>query len=187
MRLWDFIDSKLQALGKNESWLINAGISQMTINRIRHGGVIKDSTKQKLALALGCSAGDINEALSRREQAKDDHTADAPETVPVKPEALEPEVKAVVDEIYKETDKLVGRNIMNPDQKEEPVKVKTLKWYMDQPALDLPEQLMSVGEYKDLLLGICLKHLCAAAEANVKDADEIYKGIGRALIRELMK
>jgi len=117
MKLWDFIEGRLNVLGCNEQLLINSGISPLTINRIKHGGVIKDGTKQKIALALVCSVGDINAALAQKEEPK----ANVP-----------PEVKEVVDGMLDEIDNIVGRKVTRPDPEKIPVKESALKYNMEQ-------------------------------------------------------
>lgn len=68
------------------------------------------------------------------------------------------------------------------------IPAEKIKWYPGQAAIDTPMPVLTpLYEYRDKLLGMCLQQLAEAAEANVKDADEIYKAIGRTLLKELMK
>ena len=176
MSLWKFIESKLHELGHDWVWLDDqCGFAANTSNRIRHGGQIKDGTKQKLALALGCSIGDINAAIATR---------DLPQP---KPEYIGTGVGEIPENVKEVIDDFMDR---------EPKKIPTekIKWYPDQEAIAIPAHMSAtemaareVAGYRDRLLGICLQQLTEAAEANVKDAEEIYKAIGRTLLRELMR
>jgi hypothetical protein len=187
MKLWDFIEGRLNVLGCNEQLLINSGISPLTINRIKHGGVIKDGTKQKIALALVCSVGDINAALAQKEEPK----ANVP-----------PEVKEVVDGMLDEIDNIVGRKVTRPDPEKIPVKesalkynmeqlkeetampepgtlrVQKIKWYPNQPAVQ-----MTVDGYKAHLKNMLLKMMLAGKDAFVSD---LYREFGQAVAREIL-
>jgi len=141
MKLWDFIDSRLKTLGRNEAWLIDHGIAAMTVNRIKAGGTVLDGTKQKIAKALGCTIGDINEALSKREEPK--------VNVPVG--EIEPEVKEVLDDFME-----------NGQAK---IPAGRIKWFPDQPVVQF-----SVDGYKDHLKNKLLKMMLAGMEfASVSD------------------
>ena len=164
MSLWKFINDKLAEMGKDERWLEDeCGFTGYMLPRIRSGGTIQNATKQKLAKAFKCSIGDINAAIAQ-----------------IDPPELKGEVKDVIDTYMEGVPQKV------PSEK--------IKWYPDQAAIDTPAHRSAteiaareVAAYRDKLLGICLQQLSDAAEANVKDADEIYKAIGRTLLRELMK
>lgn len=69
MNLNDFIENRREELGMSLQDLMDAsGISWSVIKNIRSGGGIKESTKQKLALALKCSQGEINAAIAQQDQ-----------------------------------------------------------------------------------------------------------------------
>ena len=165
MSLWRFIENKLAEMGKDEKWLVDeCGFTGYMLPRIRAGGVIQNATKQKLAHAFQCSIGDINAAIAERDL---------------------PEPKAEL---------LTGETTMKEVASKMKIPMDKIKWYPDQDAIDTPAHRSAteiaareVAAYRDKLLGICLQQLSDAAEANVKDADEIYKAIGRTLLRELMK
>ena len=180
MSLWKFIESKLASLKQSERWLEDeCGFAANTINRIRHGGTIKDGTKQKLALALGCSIGDINAAIAER-----DLPQPKPEYIGMGVGEIPEEAKEVIDDFI--------------DREPKKIPAEKIKWYPDQKAIETPIRgplvgisepsvtALAVGAYKDRLLGICLQQLAEAAEVNVEDATVIYTAIGRALLRELM-
>ena len=69
-KLWEFIIDECKEKGITLSQLQEkSGLSFTVLEAIRHGRTnIKTATKQKLAAALGCSIGDIQEAIQRSEQ-----------------------------------------------------------------------------------------------------------------------
>lgn len=69
MSLNEFIKKRREELGLSVQDLMDAsGISWAVIKNIREGGMIKESTKQKLALGLKCSQGEINAAIAQQDQ-----------------------------------------------------------------------------------------------------------------------
>ncbi len=89
--LKDFISERLLATGKSWDYLVSRGyISHITRYRIQRGDYedpskkrMHSETKQKLALALQCTQGDIEDALSKTAEPKDTQdveTEKAPET-----------------------------------------------------------------------------------------------------------
>ena len=65
MALWNFVQKRMQMLGLTFRQIEDEfEIAYATMQRIRQNKPIKDSTKQKLALALSCSMGDINAAIA---------------------------------------------------------------------------------------------------------------------------
>lgn len=158
MSLWKFIENKLAEMGKDERWLEDeCGFTGYMLPRIRSGGTIQNATKQKLAKAFKCSIGDINAAIAQIDKPKAE--ADEPKKVPA----------------------------------------DNIKWYPDQEATDAPQSgpvavitepkvtALDVEAYKQKLKDVCILQLCEAAKGNVKDAEIIYKAIGRTLLSEIMK
>lgn len=68
--LWEFINEKSKALGMTQGQLEDAsGVSHMVLTAIKNGRTnIKAATKQRLALALKCSTGDIEDVIRRSDQ-----------------------------------------------------------------------------------------------------------------------
>jgi len=65
MKLNEFIAQRLQELGITRSVLVNDfGLAWSTLSNIDKGKPIGEVTKQKLALALQCSQGDIQACLA---------------------------------------------------------------------------------------------------------------------------
>ena len=88
--LWEFVEKRMKELGMTRYDLETENdIAYATVQRLKAGSTnIKDSTKQKLALALKCSVGDINNAIYNQ-------VASAPEA------AGEPSVMETVDKLEK--------------------------------------------------------------------------------------
>ena len=68
--LWEFINEKSKALGMTQGQLEDASdVSHMVLTAIKNGRTnIKAATKQRLALALKCSTGDIEDVIRRSDQ-----------------------------------------------------------------------------------------------------------------------
>ena len=65
MSLYSFIEKRRKDLGMTQAELEErADIVHNTLVRIKAGGQIMNSTKQRLALALECSIGDLNAAIA---------------------------------------------------------------------------------------------------------------------------
>ena len=64
--LWDFIEKRMHELGLTRYDLeMDYDIPYATMQRAKAGSTsFKEATKQKFALALQCSVGDINAAIS---------------------------------------------------------------------------------------------------------------------------
>lgn len=109
MSLYKFIKTRLDEMGMTMNQLMdNEDIANTTINRIKVGGAIKDSTKQKLAHGLKCCIGDINAAIAQMDDGP------APEKVedivlPDKPLPVQKIPADVYVEMYKQRlmDKLI--------------------------------------------------------------------------------
>ena len=72
MKLSEFIRKRLEELGKNRSWLINSGdLDWSTLSNIDKGMTIRKVTQEKLARALQCSMGDIQQCLMEQNPLKD--------------------------------------------------------------------------------------------------------------------
>jgi len=72
MNLREFIDKRLEEMGKNRSYLVNeCDIEWSTLSSINRGAGIRESTREKLALALKCSQGEIQACLAEQNPLKD--------------------------------------------------------------------------------------------------------------------
>ena len=68
MSLWSFIEERCKAKGIKPFDLVDAGVSRATLYRIQDGGTPGDRVKAQLSVGLGCSIGEINEAISQADQ-----------------------------------------------------------------------------------------------------------------------
>ena len=180
MSLWKFIESKLHELGHDQLWLADkCGFSTLTVNRIRHGGQIKNGTKQKLALALGCSIGDINAAIAER-----DLPQPKPEYLDLTVGKIPENVKAVIDDYMAHEPKKV------PAEK--------IKWYPNQEPIEMPTRgpltritepevtVIAVEQYKQKLKNIILEQVFTFDDTSY-GIEELFGQIGKAVMKELMK
>ncbi|MBQ9698250.1 MAG: helix-turn-helix transcriptional regulator [Acidaminococcaceae bacterium] len=83
MSLWNYIEKRMADLGLTRRDLeFKHDIAYATIARLRAGSVnITAGTKQKLALALQCSIGDINDAIYDRKPQEETEGPSVMETV----------------------------------------------------------------------------------------------------------
>ena len=177
MALWKFVERKLAALNRRESYLVDqCGIPQNTVDRIRAGGVIRDGAKQKLALALGCTIGDINEAISQQDP------------VEIKVHDMELLARENGESLLTAKAKPVPLPDY-PETDEKPVPMPTYPAERAE-AITLPEYLLNgrtaVDDYKQKLKNICLQKMVEfRLSGNV--AKDLYSEIGKALMEELVK
>ena len=68
MSLWSFVEERCKAKGIKPFDLVDAGVSRATLYRIQDGGTPGDRVKAQLSVGLGCSIGEINEAISQTDQ-----------------------------------------------------------------------------------------------------------------------
>lgn len=215
--LWDFVRKRMNELGLSQSDLeVDHDIPYATMQRIKAGSTnFKEVTKQKLALALKCSIGDINSAIydiqnikPGREEGEDLSDKANESEQPAKEETPEPALKL--------KDKAVKRK----EEKQQTVKTKPRiikddpppkeKWPVDPPeekktpppdyvdaaiysATQPPDvfgikraRREAVAEYKQKLKDICIAAYLDVPKLNI--TGETAAGyIGKALMKELLK
>ena len=199
--LWEFVEKRMKELGMTRYDLeTEHDIAYATVQRLKAGSTnIKDSTKQKLALALQCSVGDINAAIS----------GSAPELS--KMELNEPDIivgNMICDKITEAIEKAGAPKA----PKNKPIKKERQKerWPEDPPeekktqppdyvdamlyAQTAPPDICgikrarqkAVAEYKQKLKDICIAAYLDVPKFNI--TGETATGyIGRALMKELLK
>lgn len=92
MALWDYMQKRMQELGLTAYKLQkDYDVPWSTIQRIKAGKPITTPSKQKLALALSCSMGDINAAIVQAKAPEENETG----------RESEDSVMAAVDELEK--------------------------------------------------------------------------------------
>lgn len=196
--LWDFIEKRMHELGLTRYDLeMDYDIPYATMQRAKAGSTnFKEATKQKFALALQCSVGDINAAIS----------GSAPELPKMDPDVIIGNI--ICDKITEETEKAGALEA----PKNEPIKKERQKerWPEDPPeekktpppdyvdaaiysATQPPDvfgikraRREAVAEYKQKLKDICIAAYLDVPKLNI--TGETATGyIGRALMKELLK
>ena len=142
--LWEFINEKSKALGMTQGQLEDAsGVSHMVLTAIKNGRTnIKAATKQRLALALKCTARDIEDVIRRSDQV----LADGEKLEKNKTDNLEemmqekPYVTPEPEEAYDLTEEEKEPHCPYDDPVEEPSADPQDKPWMDekQPPTELP-------------------------------------------------
>ena len=205
--LWDFVRKRMNELGLSQSDLeVEHDIPYATMQRIKAGSTnFKEVTKQKLALALKCSIGDINSAIydiqnikPDREEGEDLSDKANESEQPAKEETPEPALKL--------KDKAVKRK----EEKQQTVKTKPRiikddpppkeKWPVDPPE-ETPgrkDEVMfterevdeickkRLNEYKQKLKDLCLKTFAGIPQLNVTGETPLGL-VGRVIMKELTK
>ena len=199
--LWDFIEKRMHELGLTRYDLeMDYDIPYATMQRAKAGSTnFKEATKQKFALALQCSVGDINAAIS----------GSAPELPKMEPDEPDAEIGSVNLSGITEA---AGKAGALDDPKSEPVKKERQKerWPEDPPeekktqppdyvdamlyAQTAPSNICgikrarqeAVAEYKQKLKDICIAAYLDVPKLNI--TGETAAGyIGKALMKELLK
>ena len=204
--LWEFVEKRMKELGMTRYDLeTEHDIAYATVQRLKAGSTnIKDSTKQKLALALQCSVGDINAAISGS-------ASELPKMEPDDPDVIDGNM--ICDKITEAIEKAGALEA----PKNEPAKKGTAKkerqkerWPEDPPeekktqppdyvdamlyAQTAPPDICgikrarqkAVAEYKQKLKDICIAAYLDVPKLNI--TGETATGyIGRALMKELLK
>lgn len=199
--LWDFIEKRMHELGLTRYDLeMDYDIPYATMQRAKAGSTnFKEATKQKFALALQCSVGDINAAIS----------GSAPELPKMEPDEPDVEIGSInLSDIIEATGKAGALDAT----KSEPVKKERQKerWPEDPPeekkaqppdyvdamlyAQTAPPDICgikrarqeAVAEYKQKLKDICIAAYLDVPKLNI--TGETAAGyIGKALMKELLK
>ena len=215
--LWDFVRKRMNELGLSQYDLeMDCDIPYATMQRIKAGSTnFKEVTKQKLALALKCSIGDINSAIYDIQNIKPDREEGEDLSDKVN-ESEQPAKEETPEPVLKLKDKAVKRKAEkqrmakpklrftkdNPPPKE--------KWPVDPPeekktpppdyvdaavysATQPPEffgikraRREAVAEYRQRLKDACLQALAEAPEV-IATPETSYSRIGKRVLTELLK
>lgn len=199
--LWDFIEKRMHELGLTRYDLeMDYDIPYATMQRAKAGSTsFKEATKQKFALALQCSVGDINAAIS----------GSAPELVRMEPDEQDVIVgNMICDKITEAIEKAGALEA----PKNEPIKKERQKerWPEDPPeekktqppdyvdamlyAQTVPPDIFgikracqrAVAEYRQRLKDACLQALAEAPEV-IATPETSYSRIGKRVLTELLK
>lgn len=185
MTLSEFISQRMAELGIAYREILDAGVGSMTLQRIKKGESvnIKDVTKQKLARALQCSIGDINEALSntphpfRKEAAKPEGQAGkmtgVTKQVPIKMEVID-KLEEMVQEQYPDAE---PAEVFKPD----PMPEDDFPVYRSVYDEDREE---GARNYRKHLKAMVLKVMGQGIPGQ-DTLEDVYADIGIALVKEL--
>lgn len=205
--LWDFVRKRMNELSLSQYELeIDHDIPYATMQRIKAGSTnFKEVTKQKLALALKCSIGDINSAIYdiqniKPDQKEDEDPSDMVDELeqPAKEEKPEPVLKLKDKAVKRKAEKqrMAKPKLRftkdNPPPKE--------KWPVDPPdeASGQKGEVMysereldeickkRINEYKQQLKDLSLKTLTRVPQLNVS-GETPYGIVGRALMEKLLE
>ncbi len=194
MTLYEFIEKRLEELGKNKNQLVQeVDITWATLGKIRNGMTPKRATLEKLAIGLVCTQGELQKCLSETPN-------------PLRKEAERPEGQAGINVTTKVKKKAVKKKEPAPDPGEpetEPAELFTPAEpdeTDDNYGFEVPEQQlrdsiedeksemfirdMAIAYYKGRLKDMCIQKLAMASGNNVTD---VYTEIGYELVKELVK
>ena len=201
--LWDFIEKRMHELGLTRYDLeMDYDIPYATMQRAKAGSTnFKEATKQKFALALQCSVGDINAAIS----------GSAPELTKIEPD--DPGVivgNMICDKITEAIEKAGALEAPKnePAKKEQRKKERQKeRWPEDPPEeqktppAEIPMTILpdsvyykqlaaarqeAVAEYRQRLKDACLQALAEAPEV-IATPETYYSRIGKRVLTELLK
>lgn len=187
MSLWEFIQKRCELKNIKPFDLVDEGISSASLYRMQDGGTPGERIKNKLSAALGCSIGEINEAISQTDQ-----TTPFGETV--KKTKKKESIMATVDKL----EKMVSEkpyvtpepkeephlyNVKHPAEEETPVKVP-VKVDALEPDEDTDSMVLAVEEYKEQWRNKIIKQLTEADLATT--VEEFWREIGKEFAKEVL-
>ena len=174
MTLNEFINKRLNELGITRSQLCSAGLSWATLSKIKNGGNnISVPVKEKLAIGLKCTIGDINACLSETD---DPRRKDGPEGRAGK--QYEPQgVMATVDKL----EKIVSEK---PYVTPEPADEEPAEVFTEEPETDTDSMVLAVEEYKEQLRGQIIKHMMEAEPGTT--VETLWIRIGQMVAKDVL-
>ena len=187
MTLSEFIRKRLAELGKNRSWLINSGdLDWSTLSNIDKGMTIRKVTQEKLARALQCSMGDIQQCLMEQNPLKD---------VVVSKKSLAKKQPSVMETVDKLEKMIKEEPYVTPEPEEEPENIfdtdpeTSLDDYLNTPFPEYKsvyeeDRLEGEARYKQKLRDMCLR-IFATGVPGTHTMKDVYADIGYALVKEL--
>jgi len=170
MSLWSFVEERCKAKGIKPFDLVDAGVSRATLYRIQDGGTPGDRVKAQLSVGLGCSIGEINEAISQTDQ-----------TTPFGETVKKTKKKESIMETVDKLEKMVSETpYVTPDPAdEEPVEVFT-----EESETDTDSMVLAVEEYKEQWRNKIIKQLTEADLATT--VEEFWREIGKEFAKEVL-
>lgn len=170
MSLWSFIEERCKAKGIKPFDLVDEGISSASLYRLQDGGTPGERIKNKLSAALGCSIGEINEAISQTDQ-----TTPFGETV-----KKTKKKESVMETVDKLEEMIKEKPYVTPDPAdEEPAEVFT-----EEPETDTDSMVLAVEEYKEQLRGQIIKHMMEAEPGTT--IEQLWIQIGQMVAKDVL-
>lgn len=189
MKLSEFINQRLAELGMKRSDLVNKfDLEWSTLSAIDHDKTVRKITQEKLAKALHCTMGDIQQCLAEQNPLKD---------VVVSKKSLAKKQPSVMETVDKLEKMIKEEPYVTPEPEEEPENIfnsdpdpeTSLDDYLNTPFPEYKsvyEEDRKEGEerYKQKLRDMCLR-IFASGVPGVHTMEKIYADIGYALVKEL--
>ena len=168
MSLWEFIQKRCELKNIKPFDLVDEGISSASLYRLQDGGTPGERIKNKLSAALGCSIGEINEAISQTDQ-----TTPFGETV-----KKTKKKESVMETVDKLEEMIKEKPYVTPDPAdEEPAEVFTEE-------TDTDSMVLAVEEYKEQWRNKIIKQLTEADLATT--VEEFWREIGKEFAKEVL-
>ena len=196
MSLWSFVEERCKAKGIKPFDLVDAGVSRATLYRIQDGGTPGDRVKAQLSVGLGCSIGEINEAISQADQTtpfgetvkKTKKKESVMETVDKLEEMITPEPEEVY-ELTEEEKELNGVKSFEELKKKQHPEGGLHLYNVKRPAeeeIDVKPLLLetTAADYQSYLRGLILHQLIEAEPGTMVEA--LWISIGRLVAREVL-
>ena len=169
MSLWSFIEERCKAKGIKPFDLVDEGISSATLYRMQDGGTPGERIKNKLSVGLGCSIGEINEAISQTDQ-----------TTPFGETVKKTKKKESVMETVEQLEQMV-----DPDPEEEIHLYNVKRPTEPEPPAKVPiKRTDGSKEYKKHLTDI-LMNILLQLHPGEGSLTEVYASFGYAVAKEL--
>ena len=176
MTLNEFINKRLSELGITRSQLCSAGLSWATLSKIKNGGNnISVPVKEKLAIGLKCTIGDINACLSETD---DPRRKDGPEGKH-KPITVMDAVDKLEQMVASDPEEEIHLYNVRRSADEEPAEVFT-----EEPETDTDSIVLAVEEYKEQLRGQIIKHLMEAEPGTT--VETLWIRIGQMVAKDVL-
>lgn len=196
MSLWEFIQKRCELKNIKPFDLVDKGISSASLYRMQDGGTPGERIKNKLSAALGCSIGEINEAISQTDQTtpfgetvkKTKKKESVMETVDKLEKLITPEPEEVY-ELTEEEKELNGVESFEELKKKQHPEGGLHLYNVKRPAeeeIDVKPLLLetTAADYQSYLRGLILHQLMEAEPGTM--VENLWVSIGRLVAREVL-
>ena len=180
MTLYEFMMKRLSDLGLKKADLVNRyDLEWSTLSKIKNNHSIREETKQKLARALQCTQGDIQEALANtphplRKEAEQPEGQAGKMIEAKKHSPSETAFKKKLEEVVADPEE--EEDVMFPEEKEESFPAYQSSWAVDRIA----GRREYASELKDLLVEVM-----AQVRIGEDLSADVFADFGKAVIDKL--